>query len=91
MEVIFQGNHSSEEATESLYSVIRLFKERYHISHFRELHLTVTLVDENGDDVELVDSETLEAYRRFEVCREGPVCTRRSGLHGLRLVVDNTR
>lgn len=91
MDIIFQGKHNTEEAVDNLISVLRLFQERYHISQFREMHLTVTLVDEQGDDVELVDSETTQPYRAFEVYREGCEFTRRSKLPMLKLVVDNTR
>lgn len=91
MDIIFQGKHNSEEAAESLLSVLRLFKERYHISQFREMHLTVTLVDDQGDDVELVDSETAQAYRTFEVYRKGHELAGRRGQPMLQLVVDNTR
>jgi hypothetical protein len=91
MEIIFQGRQDSEEAVESLLSVIRLFKERYHISQFREMHLSVTLVDERGDDVELVDGETDEAYRVFEVCRNGHQLAKSTGRPGLKLVIDNSK
>ena len=91
MEIIFEGRHDSEEAVESLISVLRLFKDRYHIGQFREMHLSVTLVDEQGEDVELVDSETSEAYRIFEVYREGRALPKVSGRPGLKLVIDNTR
>ena len=37
---------------------------------FQEIHLTVTLVDEAGKEVELVDDSTEAAYRRFEVYRK---------------------
>lgn len=91
MEIIFQGRLNSEETVESLESVIRLFKERYHISQFREVHLSVTLVSEQGDDVELVDSETEQAFRVFEVYREGRELVRSHGRPLLKLIVDNTR
>lgn len=91
MDIIFQGTHNSEEAAESLLSVLRLFKERYHIGQFREMHLTVTLVDDQGDDVELIDSETSQAYRIFEVYRKGYELSGRRGQPMLQLVVDNTR
>lgn len=91
MDIVFQGKHSSEEAVESLLGVLRLFKERYKIGQFREMHLTVTLVDEQGDDVELVDSETCQAYRTFEVYRHGHELEGRHGQPLLQLVVDNTR
>ena len=90
MDIIFQGKHNSEEAAESLASVLRLFKDRYHIEQFREIHLTVTLVDEYGDDVELVDSETSQAYRSFEVCRKGDELSCGKKKAFLKLVVDNT-
>lgn len=91
MDIIFQGAHNDEEAIESLQNVIRLFKERYQIHQFREMHLTVTLVDEVGDDVELADSETGDVYRTFEVYREGSELTRPLKIPALKLVVDNTR
>lgn len=90
MEIILQGKHNSQEALESLQGVIQLFKERYHITQFREIHLTITLVDEKGQDVELVDSETDQAYRTFEVYREGLEFTRPRGVPVLKLIVDNT-
>lgn len=91
MDIILQGDHSSEEAAQSLARVLELFKERYHIAGFREIHLTVTLIDEQGDDVELVDSESNQAYRIFEVYRQGYELNGRKGTPTLQLIVDNTR
>ena len=91
MEIVFQGRHDSQEAAECLQSVIRLFKERYQIGQFREMHLSVTLVDEQGSDIELVDSETDEAYRVFEIYRDSHQFKQTLGRPGLKLVVDNTR
>ncbi|KTC89390.1 hypothetical protein OQJ18_09585 [Fluoribacter dumoffii] len=91
MDIILQGEHSGEEAAKSLARVLELFKERYHIAAFREIHLTVTLMDEQGDDVELVDSESNQAYRIFEVYRKGYELNGRKGTPVLQLIVDNTR
>ncbi len=91
MDIIFQGMHNSEEAAESFLSVLRLFKDRYQIDHFREMHLTVTLVNDHGEDVELIDSETSQAYRIFEVYRTGYELDGLKGQPMLHLVVDNTR
>ena len=90
MDIIFQGNHDSEEAAESLLSVLKLFKDRYCIEHFREMHLTVTLVDKQGDDVELVDTDTSQPYRVFEVYRKGDDIPKMMKKPALKLVVDNT-
>lgn len=91
MDIIFQGAHSSDEVTESLQRVLQLFKERYHITGFREIHLTVTLMDDQGDDVELIDSESSQTYRTFEVYRQGYELEGRRGNPCLQLVVDNTK
>lgn len=91
MDIIFQGMQNGDETAESLGRVIKLFQERYQIRKFREIRLSVTLVDEQGDDVELVDSETLEVYRTFEVHREHYELGRRPSAPMLKLVIDNTR
>lgn len=93
MQVIFQGEQSSEEMVESLVSIVRLFRDRYGIDQFRDLKLSMTLMDDQGDDVELVDSRTSEVFRVFEVYPSGeaikPVAF--STAPSLKLVVDNTR
>lgn len=91
MDIIFQGRHSENEACESLYSVFEMLKERYEIAGFREMHLTLTLVNAVGDDVELVDSDTNQPYRVIEVHRDTLETSKRVGRPALRLVVDNTK
>lgn len=92
MDIILQGEHSGDEAAQSLERVLQLFKERYHIAAFREIHLTVTLIDDQGDDVELVDSESNQAYRVFEVYRQGyELAGKQRSTPILQLVVDNTK
>jgi hypothetical protein len=91
MDIILQGQHNSDEAVESLERVLQLFKERYQINDYREIHLTLTLVDEHGDEVELVDSETNQPYRIFEVYRKGYELAGRKGIPMLQLIVDNTK
>ncbi len=91
MEIVFQGKHNTDEAAESIIGIIRLFKERYQIQEFREMHLSLTLVDSQGEDVELVDSETSEAYRIFEVYRQEEEIRPGKGRPSLKLVIDNTK
>lgn len=93
MEIIFQGHHSIKEASDSLSSVLQLFEKRYDISAFCEMHLSVTLVDKQGYEVELVDSNNQKPYRIFEVYRSGkdvPVDVNRIK-PVLSVVVDNTK
>lgn len=88
MDIILQGQHNSGEILGSLEQVLRLLHSRYHIQGYREIHLTVTLVDKKGDEVELIDTKTHQPYRIFEVYREG---WGRSGIPMLQLIVDNTK
>lgn len=90
MDIILQGQHSGDETAESIQRVLKLFKERYQIEGYCEIHLTVTLLDKQGEEVELVDSETNEAFRIFEVYRKGYELEGRKGIPLLQLVVDNT-
>lgn len=91
MDIIFHGQHDECDAVESFKGVLRLFHERYHIGQFREMHVSVTLVDEAGHDVELVDSETDETYRIFEVYRQEDAFCQQMSRPGLKLVIDNTK
>ncbi len=89
MDIIFHGRHHGREAEESLAHILNLLKERYDIQSFREMRLSVTLVDEKGQDVELVDNETNHAYRTFEIYQQGHEFLREVGRPALSLVVDN--
>lgn len=91
MDIILKGQHDGHETVDSLDKVLQLFKDRYKISGFREIHLTVTLVDDQGDEVELIDSDTNQPYRIFEVQRSGYELAGRRGMPMLALVVDNTK
>ncbi len=91
MDIIFSGEHDSNEAAEHLMSVIRLFKERYHVGHFKEMHLSLTLVDDQGEIVELVDTKTEQVYRTFEVYRSSDELKIYNPSNRLKLVIDNTR
>lgn len=92
MEIILQGKLNGEDTANSLISVLRLFKERYHIAKFREVHLHVTLVDEHGDDVDLVNNDTNEVYRIFEVRQQAePLTSKHQRESSIHLVIDNTK
>lgn len=93
MQVIFQGEQNSEEMVESLLSIVKLFRERYGINNFREMKLSMVLMDEQGDDVELVDSRTAEVFRVFEVYKSGAAIKPVSSIKtpNLKLVIDNTK
>jgi hypothetical protein len=90
MDIFFDGRQDGNDALQQLLSVFQLFKERYQITQFREIHLSVTLVDEEGEDVELVDTETAQVYRTFEVYGDSRELHARKPHNRIRLVVDNT-
>jgi hypothetical protein len=93
MQILFHGGQSSEEAADSVLSILKLFKERYGISNFRDVALNIVLVDENGDEVELVDGSTSEVLGIFEVYKSSnmPDADLPKGKGHLELVVDNTK
>lgn len=93
MDIIFRENHTSEEISAQVNGILHLLQEKYHIDQFREIHLTLTLVDAEGYDVELVDSKTDTTYRVFEVYSKQAELSTCSKSHYpmLRLVIDNTR
>lgn len=92
MDIILHGSLNQDETAQSLTSVLRLLHERYHIDSFREIHLEVTLVDEQGNDVELMDNKTNEVYRIFEVRQQSQeLSIERPISPSIHLVVDNTQ
>lgn len=91
MKVIFKGNQSSEQMIENINNIVRLFRERYGICAFRELNISMTLLDKQGDDVELVDSQTSEVFRVFEVHHSADSLKPVQQASRLKLVVDNTK
>ncbi|OGV38469.1 MAG: hypothetical protein A3F46_01915 [Legionellales bacterium RIFCSPHIGHO2_12_FULL_42_9] len=91
MDIILHGSLNNEDTAQSLASVLQLLHDRYHINSFREIHLEVTLVDDEGNDVELMNNETNEVYRIFEVRQQSQeLSTERPVLSSIHLVVDNT-
>ena len=93
MKIKFHGNHSLEEAQESLSSVMQVLKDEYGIAHFRDMELTLILLNKEGEDVELLDVTTSEVLDVFDVFKmleeeeeEKPVKAA-----NLKLVVDNTK
>ena len=91
MEIIFHGQQDWQKTQESLQGIIQMLHERYHIDQLKEIHLSLTLIDEKGFDVELFDTETNQAYRIMEVFRNQEEHLRMKQGHPLALVVDNTK
>lgn len=90
MEIIFQGRYDNEDAIKTLMGMIRLLESRYQIKGFHEMSLSVTLLDAQGIDVELIDAETEQAFRVFEVYRQRDA-VKRSEKPVIELVVDNSK
>jgi hypothetical protein len=90
MEIVMQGQHNGMEAIAALHSVMKLLKEYYAVQLFREIHLSLTLVDEVGQEIELVDQDTNQVYGLIEIHREPAPYRPSVRSSGLKLVVDNT-
>lgn len=96
MQILFHGDHSAEEAAESLLSILKLFKDRYSIDNYRSMNLNLTLLNEEGEDVELVDVGSSEVLGVFEVYKSGveesnSILPNERAVPHLQLVVDNTK
>jgi hypothetical protein len=89
MEIIFHGKYESSDVAQSVVSVIEFLHKKYKIAEFKEMHLSLTMVDNAGFDVELIDSTTDEVYRKFDVYRQMHELKTTEGKPALRLVVDN--
>lgn len=90
MDIMLKGAHSKKEIVESLAHVFDLFKNRYGIETYREMYLTLTLVDAQGDDVELVDTKTNEVFSRFDIIDQSASNQPQYKKPNLKLVVDNS-
>ena len=91
MKIHFHGQHTTEEAAESLLSILRLFSDRYGIADFRELELDMVLLNIDGEDVELVDANTSDILDSFEVYPSELDEVAQDSRPALKLVVDNTK
>lgn len=91
MEIIFHGQQDWEKTQDSLLEIIQMLHDKYQIEQLKEVHLSLTLVDQQGFDVELIDSETQKAYRILEVFRNNQEYLRIKQSAPLTLVVDNTK
>ena len=69
MQVKFQGQYTIEEAAESLLSIVKMFEDRYGVQDFSSLQLDVTLLNNEGEEVEIIDANTSEVLDVFEVHR----------------------
>jgi hypothetical protein len=91
MQIVFQGQQSIEQATYSLISILKLFKRQYGIVNFRDITLTVELVDTDGENVELIDEQTSEVFSVFEISKPSQILKNVSAVEYLKLVIDNTK
>ncbi len=67
MKIKFQGVHKTEEVIDSLAAVLRLFEQQYGVGTFNEIKLNLSLVNESGEEVELIDASTSEVFDVLEV------------------------
>jgi len=98
LDIKFHGMHSTKEAKEAVSKMMDVLKDRYGISDFEDMLLNVTLYNEKGEEVELVNADSDEVLKLFEVHKNTPSHSpthfgkpnKRVAKEHLRLVVDNT-
>ncbi len=94
MKVLFKGKHTTSEAMDTVSNILKLFHESYGVSNIANMRLDLTLRDETGQEIELVDADTSEVLSTFEVFKHTPkgmmVHELPKQFGHLWLVVDNT-
>lgn len=90
MDIVFRGRQTTEEALASLIGILNLFKERYGIENFCDIKLGLSLVDKQGDTVDLVDPVTSEVFATLEVYKSRQLFDAQQQKKHLKLIVDNT-
>lgn len=91
MEIIFHGNQQWDAIQENINRIIQWLHEKYQINQAKEIHLSLTLMDDQGFEIELVDSDTNASYRIMEVYANQQEYLRIKQGPALSLVVDNTK
>jgi len=90
MEIIFHGQQPWDKVQDNLSQVIQMLHDKYHIHQVREMHLSLSFIDDEGFEIELVDSETKKVYRLMEVFNQQQELLEIRSKPALRLIVDNT-
>lgn len=67
MKIKFQGTHSGAEVVDSLSAILKLFEEQYGVTDFSEVKLNLSMVNSEGEEVELIDATTAEVFDVLEV------------------------
>ncbi len=67
MKIKFRGQHSAEEVLESLAAIMRMFDEQYSVLHFNDIKISMTMINDAGEEVELIDASTSEVFEVLEV------------------------
>lgn len=91
MHIQIDGTHNKDELIEQFSTILQLFLQRYHVQQFREVHLDFTLIDREGEDVELVDNATDQPYRTMRICEQNPIKDAPSCHPPLQLIINNAK
>lgn len=67
MKIKFRGQHNAEEVVESLAAILNMFEEQYSVIEFNDIKISLTLVNDVGEEVELIDASTSEVFEMLEV------------------------
>jgi hypothetical protein len=71
MKIKFRGQHNAEEVVESLAAIVRMFEEQYGVLDFDQIKVSMTLINDFGEEVELIDAGTSEIFEVLEVHKAG--------------------
>jgi len=67
MDILFHGEHAHSDIAAAIENVINLLHDRWHVQSFKDLHVSLVLVDESGFEIELIDSVTQQDLRVMNI------------------------
>ena len=86
MDILFHGEHTHKDIAAAIEDVLYLLHERWDVQAFKDLHLSLILVDESGFEVELVDSNTQQDLRVLNVYKKNNSYVQKRKIPHLKLV-----
>ena len=86
MEIVFHGEHGHADIAVVIEDVLNLLNARWSVESFKDLHLSLTLVDHLGFEIDLIDSNTGHDLRVMNVYPHDHCYVQKRKLPNLKLV-----
>ena len=86
MEILFHGEHAHSDIAVAIENVLNLLHTRWSVESFKDLHMSLILVDDCGFEVELIDSHTKQDLRVMNIYKHDDGYIKQRKIPRLKLV-----